>query len=171
MSLENLLTLDARISAQMRVAESPGLQRSMAAFFAHSGDSWFCIAMLALVWWRGTQFWQERAKIMIIAIIITAVIVLALKFAIRRQRPEGEWGDIYRTTDPHSFPSGHATRAFLLATMALGLGPIWLGIALAIWAPLVSIARVAMGVHYVSDVAAGLGVGVFMGILIQLVLL
>ncbi|MBL7164104.1 MAG: phosphatase PAP2 family protein [Anaerolineales bacterium] len=171
MSLENLLTLDARISAQMRVAESPGLLRSMAAFFAHSGDSWFCIAMLALVWWRGTQFWQERAKIMIIAIIITAVIVLALKFAIRRQRPEGEWGDIYRTTDPHSFPSGHATRAFLLATMALGLGPIWLGIALAIWAPLVSIARVAMGVHYVSDVAAGLGVGVFMGILIQLVLL
>jgi len=171
MSLENLLTLDARISAQMRVAESPGLLRSMAAFFAHSGDSWFCIAMLALVWWRGTQFWQERAKIMIIAIIITAVIVLALKFAIRRQRPEGEWGDIYRTTDPHSFPSGHATRAFLLATMGLGLGPIWLGIALAIWAPLVSIARVAMGVHYVSDVAAGLGVGVFMGILIQLVLL
>ena len=170
MSLENLLTLDARISAQMRVAESPGLLRSIAAFFAHSGDSWFCIAVLALVWWQGSPFWQERAKFMIIAIIITAVLVLGLKFAIRRQRPEGDWGDIYRTTDPHSFPSGHATRAFLMATIALGFGPLWLGIALAIWAPLVSIARVAMGVHYVSDVAAGLGVGVFMGIVIQVVL-
>ncbi|MBL6983503.1 MAG: phosphatase PAP2 family protein [Anaerolineales bacterium] len=171
MNFENLLALDARISKQMRVAESPGMLRTIAAFFAHSGDSWFCIAVLALVWWRGTPIWNWRATILIIAIIITAVIVLVMKFAIRRQRPEGDWGEIYRTTDPHSFPSGHATRAFMLATMAVGLGPIWFAIALIIWAPLVAIARVAMGVHYVSDVVAGLGIGVFMGIVIQLVLL
>ena len=171
MNLENLLALDARISKQLRVAESPGMLRTIAAFFAHSGDSWFCIAVLAWVWWRGTPIWSWRATILIIAIIITAVIVLVMKFAIRRQRPEGDWGDIYRTTDPHSFPSGHATRAFMLATMAVGLGPIWFAIALVIWAPLVAIARVAMGVHYVSDVLAGLGIGVFMGIVIQLVLL
>jgi len=171
MSLENLLALDARVSARMRVAESPGLLRSIAVFFAHSGDSWFCIAVLALLWWLGTPFWRWRATSLIIAIIITAVIVLTLKFVIRRQRPEGEWGDIYRTTDPHSFPSGHASRAFMLAAMAIGLGPAWFGIALAIWAPLVSIARVAMGVHYLSDVTAGLLIGVFMGIIIQLVLL
>ncbi|MEW5961422.1 MAG: phosphatase PAP2 family protein [Chloroflexota bacterium] len=170
MSLENLLALDARISARMRVAESPGLLRSMAAFFAHSGDSWFCIAVLVLVWWRGTSFWQWRATTLIIAILVTAVLVLVLKFAIRRRRPEGEWGGIYRATDPHSFPSGHATRAFMLATMAIGLGPIWFAIALVIWAPLVAIARVAMGVHYISDVAAGLGIGVLMGIVIQVIL-
>ncbi len=171
MNFENLLALDARISKQMRVAESPGMLRTMAAFLAHSGDSWFCIAVLALVWWRGTPTWSWRATILIMAIIITAVIVLGLKFAIRRQRPEGDWGDIYRTTDPHSFPSGHATRAFMLATMAVGLGPVWFAFALVIWAPLVAIARVAMGVHYVSDVLAGLGIGVFMGTVIQLVLL
>jgi len=50
------------------------------------------------------------------------------------------------------------------------LGPAWFAIALVIWAPLVAIARVAMGVHYVSDVVAGLGVGMLMGIVIQLVL-
>ncbi len=170
MNFENLLAFDARISKQMRVAESPGMLRTVAAFFAHSGDSWFCITVLALVWWLGNPEWRWRATILIIAIIITAVIVLALKFAIRRQRPEGDWGDIYRTTDPHSFPSGHATRAFMLATMAIGLGPAWFAIALVIWAPLVAIARVAMGVHYVSDVVAGLGVGMLMGIVIQLVL-
>ena len=48
-------------------------------------------------------------------ILILAALVLAIKFLVRRQRPEGEWGAIYRNTDPHSFPSGHAARAVLLA--------------------------------------------------------
>ncbi len=171
MGLEKILAFDARITERVRVAESPGILRSVAAFLAHSGDSWFCLAVLALVWWQGTPAWSWRATILVIAIILTAVIVLALKFTIRRQRPEGDWGNIYRTTDPHSFPSGHATRAFMLATMAIGIGPGWFALALIIWAPLVAIARVAMGVHYLSDVAAGLGIGVLMGIVLQFVLL
>ncbi len=170
MSFKEILALDARFSERLRVAENPGLLRNIAAFFAHSGDSWFCLLALGILWWLGTEAWRWRATLLIIAIIITAVLVLMLKFTIRRQRPAGEWGEIYRTTDPHSFPSGHATRAFLLATMALGLGPAWFGAALAIWAPLVALARVAMGVHYLSDILAGLGIGVVMGIVIQMVL-
>ena len=170
MSMGNLLTADARISQKMRVAEQPGLLRTIAAFFAHSGDSWFCAAVLVAVWFLASPQWQSLATILLIAIVITAVLVLILKFAIRRQRPEGEWGNIYRSTDPHSFPSGHATRAFMLATMGLGLGPIWLGIALVLWAPLVALGRVAMGVHYLSDILAGLVIGVAMGIVLQIVL-
>ena len=51
-------------------------------------------------------------------------------------------------------------RAFMLAVACLGLGPTWLGLILLVWAPLVGLARVAMGVHYVSDVVAGAVVGV-----------
>ena len=94
-----------------------------------------------------------------------AVIVMSLKFIIRRRRPEGEWGGIYRNTDPHSFPSGHAARAFLIAVVAAGLGPAWAGILLWVWAPLVALARVAMGVHYLSDVVAGMIVGILIAIL------
>ena len=54
---------------------------------------------------------------------LLAVMVLLIKFRIRRQRPVGEWGRIYRNTDPHSFPSGHAARAFLIATIAAGKSP------------------------------------------------
>jgi undecaprenyl-diphosphatase len=90
---------------------------------------------------------------------------MGLKFVIRRRRPEGRWGSIYRNSDPHSFPSGHAARAFLIAVLAAGLGPAWAAIALWLWAPLVSIARVAMGVHYLSDVVAGLIVGILSGLL------
>ncbi len=60
--------------------------------------------------------------------------------------------------------AGHAARAFLIAVLATGLGPAGLAVVLWAWAPLVSLARVAMGVHYVSDVVAGCIVGVLMGI-------
>ena len=83
-----------------------------------------------------------------------------------RRRPEGEWGAIYRKTDPHSFPSGHAARAFLLPVLALATGPAWFVLALWIWAPLVGLARVAMGVHYLSDIVAGAAVGLVMGVVI-----
>jgi membrane-associated phospholipid phosphatase len=74
---------------------------------------------------------------------------------VRRQRPQGEWGSIYRNTDPHSFPSGHAARATLLTILIFVLGPSWLILPMAIWAPLVALARVSMGLHYISDIIAG----------------
>ena len=49
MSFRSLLELDARLSDQLRVAEKPGLLRSIAVFFAHSGDSWFWWAALMLL--------------------------------------------------------------------------------------------------------------------------
>ncbi len=163
MSWTRLLELDARLSAQMRVAERPGLLRIVAAIFAHSGDSWFWWAGLAVLWWRGNVFWRPWALTVLLSIIALAVIVLAIKFSIRRRRPEGEWGAIYRNTDPHSFPSGHAARATLIAMLVIGMGPWWLAVLLCVWMPLVSLARVAMGVHYLSDVAAGVVLGAVAG--------
>jgi undecaprenyl-diphosphatase len=153
--LNSILELDARLSNQMRVAEKPGALRATAVFFAHSGDSWFWGLGLILLWLTGNSSWKEWAFVQLGSISLLAVFVLLIKFRIRRQRPVGEWGKIYRNTDPHSFPSGHAARAFLIATIAAGLGPAWLAVVLWIWAPLVALARVAMGVHYLSDIVAG----------------
>lgn len=153
----------------MRVAEQPGFLRSVAAVLAHSGDSWFWLAGLGLLWWLGTDYWKGTALIMIVAILLTALVVFVVKLAVRRRRPEGEWGKFYRSTDPHSFPSGHAVRAVMLAVVMLGLGPLWLGLLLLVWAPLVGLARVAMGVHYLSDVLAGVFLGLMVGAVVLLV--
>lgn len=163
MTFRSILELDARLSDRLRVAEQPGLLRTLAVFFAHSGDSWFWGLGLLLLWWFGDSFWKQWALVLFAGIAVLAVIVLTIKFTVRRRRPEGEWGGIYRNTDPHSFPSGHAARAFLIAILASGLGPAWLAILLCIWAPLVSLARVAMGVHYLSDIVAGAILGIFVG--------
>ncbi len=164
-----MIELDARYSERMRIAEKPGPLRTLAAVLAHSGDSWFWLAGLGLLWWLGTNYWKERALTLIISILVTAVVVMIIKFTVRRRRPEGEWGNIYRATDPHSFPSGHAVRAVMLAVVLLGLGPLWLGLVLLVWAPLVGLARVAMGVHYLSDVVAGMILGLVMGGVVLLI--
>ncbi len=112
--------------------------------------------------------WKIWALILSGSILALAVFVLSLKFIIRRRRPEGEWGQIYRITDPHSFPSGHAARAFSLAILAMGLGPVWLAWLLVFWAPLVGLARVILGVHYLSDVVVGFLIGIIYGLIVIL---
>jgi undecaprenyl-diphosphatase len=161
--LGHLLELDARLSARMRVAEQPGLLHSLCVFLAHSGDSWFWWAGLALLAWLGSGTWRAWALLVLASIVVLAVIVLAIKFLIRRRRPEGDWGRIYRSTDPHSFPSGHAARAVLIAVLGAALGPTWLAVLLGVWAPLVALARVALGVHYLSDILAGFLLGLAAG--------
>jgi membrane-associated phospholipid phosphatase len=121
----------------MRIAEKPGLLRTLAAVLAHSGDSWFWLAGLGLIWWLGSDYWKERAIILIVSILLTAIVVFVIKLLVRRKRPEGEWGKFYRSTDPHSFPS---------------------------------VARVAMGVHYLSDVIAGMAMGLVIGGAVLLVI-
>lgn len=159
-----LLEADARLSARLRIAEQPGLRRRLAIFLAHSGDSWFWGLGLVLIWALADAAWKYRAVVIFAAIALTAVIVQALKWTVRRQRPPGDWGTVYRSADPHSFPSGHAARALMLAVLGLALGPAWLAVLLCVWGPLVALARIAMGVHYLSDVIVGAALGGLLGL-------
>lgn len=161
--LQRLQALDDRFSGSSRTLENSKVLRILAVVLAHSGDSWFWLIGLGLLWWLGTEYWKRLSLVMIIGIAVTAVVVMVIKFTVRRRRPQGEWGKIYRSTDPHSFPSGHAARSSMLAVLALGLGPLWLGLTLLVWAPLVGLARIIMGVHYPSDVVAGMALGALIG--------
>ncbi|MBI3764242.1 MAG: phosphatase PAP2 family protein [Chloroflexi bacterium] len=151
------------MSTRLNIAERPGCLRTLASIFAHSGDSPLWIVGFSVVWWLGNEFWKREALAALIGIFVTAAATFALKYLIRRQRPEGEWGAIYRRFDAHSFPSGHSVRMAMLATVAALLGPPPLATALVVLAALVMLARVAMGVHYLLDVAGGAVVGVIIG--------
>jgi undecaprenyl-diphosphatase len=161
--LQRIQELDDRFAESSQAKEQPSFIRALAVVLAHSGDSWFWLIGLGLIWWLGTDYWKQLALVMIIGIGVTALVVLVIKFTVRRRRPQGEWGRIYRSTDPHSFPSGHAARSTMLAVMVLGLGPLWLGLSLLLWSPLVGLARIILGVHYPSDILAGMALGIVMG--------
>lgn len=161
--VEQILKYDARISKILRVSKEQKFLSIILKIFAHSGDSWYWLAGLFITWLFSENEWQERSAFLGIGLFIMAAAVIFLKFSIRRPRPEGEWGKIYRITDPHSFPSGHAARSAALAVMAIAVGPPWFAVALCLWAPWVGLSRVALGVHYLSDVFAGWLVGAAMG--------
>lgn len=160
-----LLKWDAKLSRALHINQHRKVLALVLKIFAHSGDSWFWLAGLLIAWLLTEGEWRERLLFIAVGLVIMAAAVILLKFTIRRPRPEGEWGQIYRITDPHSFPSGHAARSATLAVLAIALGPQWFAIAVVLWAPWVGLARVALGVHYLSDVVAGWLVGVVMGLI------
>ena len=87
-----------------------------------------------------------------------------LKYAINRQRPYEKYPDKIHPIEPEdspSFPSGHTTAAFSLATSLSITYPKWYVIApSAVWACGVGLARINQGVHYPSDVLTGAAIGV-----------
>ena len=169
MSMQTLLEKDARYSEMIRIPDDKPWIKRAAAFLAHSGDSWFWGASLVLLWFIGPRTWRPQIALLFLGIFFTAAFVLIMKFLIKRPRPEGEWGQVYRSSDPHSFPSGHSARGGALAMMSVALGPGWFAIMMAAWGISVAFSRVLMGVHYASDALAGFMTGVGVSILLVLV--
>jgi undecaprenyl-diphosphatase len=170
MTLDKYFIRDVQISQNLRIPEKNIYLRKLAALLAHSGDSWLWGMGLGLLWIAGPSAWRYQIQLLLIGILITAIFVLGLKFTIQRPRPEGEWGQMYRRSDPHSFPSGHAARAIMLTVIMLLSGYIWIGMIMVVWALLVVLARVGLGVHYLSDILVGSVIGVVFGGLVVLIL-
>jgi undecaprenyl-diphosphatase len=160
MNIRPIIELDKKYSNQLRIAEKPGWLRNIAILFSHSGDSWLWLPGLIIAWFFSNSDFKKIETVIFFGIGGLAVVVFAVKFIFKRKRPAGDWGEIYRSTDPHSFPSGHAARAFMIALLGTLLAPGWLALILWFWAPLVAFSRVTMGVHYLSDVIVGAILGI-----------
>jgi len=160
--LEKAHDIDVKATNRLRMDTNQSRFWKLVTFVAHSGDSWFWVAGLIILWFLNSTY-QRLSVFLILAIVLLAAVVMVIKLFVRRRRPDGEWGTVYRITDPHSFPSGHAARAAMLALFAIQLGPVWLAFVAVIWAASVSISRVMTGMHYLSDILAGLLLGIASG--------
>ncbi|MDH5510027.1 MAG: phosphatase PAP2 family protein [Nitrospinota bacterium] len=93
---------------------------------------------------------------------------IVIKPMVGRHRPCAELADVHQPsqvgcTDSFSFPSNHAVNSFAFTAVVGVIYPRML-IVLAPIALLVALSRVAVGVHYPADVAAGALLGIFIGI-------
>lgn len=165
-----LVNLDLKMAKHAEFVDNHQGLKLFLQLVTHSCDSWYWLIGIILVWLFGKGQSQYYAINLAFGLGLLAVFVLAIKFLVRRPRPEGDWGQVYRLTDPHSFPSGHAARAMAIAAMATvdASLPIGLIILLWFWAVLVGYSRVALRLHYVTDVIAGWAIGLISGLLTPL---
>jgi undecaprenyl-diphosphatase len=163
----NLKDIDLRLAKHADYVEAHKGLRLFLQLITHSCDSWYWLVGIVLLWLLGGKQEKYYAFNLAAGLGFLAVFVLGLKFLIRRPRPEGEWGQVYRITDPHSFPSGHAARAMAVAAMAIldDRLPLGLRVFLVVWAFLVGYSRIALRLHYLSDVVVGWVIGVVSGLL------
>lgn len=164
MTLQDIKRLDAVTSERLRVRDGNRFWRTLAAITAHTGDLWVLLPLLGLVWLLEKGAWRRFALVQAAFIFVQAAAVFLIKYSIRRRRPEGEFGSLYRLLDPHSFPSGHAARAVGMAVIAAPVVPVWSIPLLAVWVLGIGVSRVALGLHYVLDILAGYGMGTAIGI-------
>ncbi|MFH1252735.1 MAG: phosphatase PAP2 family protein [Candidatus Uhrbacteria bacterium] len=104
----------------------------------------------------------ERFLVVAIGVIVAWAIQLIVAFTIHRRRPFQQNHEkplmklLFQTP---SFPSGHTTISCALAASVFVFDPIIGTIFFAV-AALVALSRVAIGVHYFSDILGGAVVGI-----------
>jgi undecaprenyl-diphosphatase len=168
--LQRLIALDRKFSARLAIPREARFLRLLALVAAHTGDSplWVIVALTALIW--GSAYWRGFGGRVLIGTLVAGAATTALKWLFRRQRPPGESFGFYSRFDRHAFPSGHAGRSACMVVLLAPLLPSWGFVPLALWVGTVGLARVALQVHFVSDILGGWATGLLAGLALALAL-
>ena len=129
------------------------------------GVPWFafCGLLLLLHLWTGNRTFLDYGVNMFLLLVLDILVVAPIKLVVKRPRPSLNSGAIPMSisqVDQYAFPSGHTSRCIALAAYFCYMPPfnpwthLWY-----IWALLLSLSRVALGRHHVTDVGAGVVAG------------
>jgi undecaprenyl-diphosphatase len=125
------------------------------------GDGVYYLIGGLLLWWLEPDYGKAFFVTALIGFVFELPSYLVLKNSIRRQRPNdvlGEFVAYLVPSDKFSFPSGHTAAAFLMATMVTYFYPPFYLLAYVI-ATLIGGSRVLLGVHFPTDILAGMVLG------------
>ncbi|MTI15149.1 phosphatase PAP2 family protein [Sansalvadorimonas verongulae] len=165
--VNSLLNVDVQLLHILNTVRLPALDGAL-HFFTNTAylSSALCMAIIglrALV--KRSRALQYKAALLFVGVGASAVIALLVKHGLHRARPFVTYPDlITQLADASrlSFPSGHTTVAFATAFMVATLYRTKpLTAVVFIWALVVGYSRMALGVHYPSDVFAGVTISGF----------
>jgi membrane-associated phospholipid phosphatase len=160
-------SLDQRLLRAMRTrGHSPGIESAAVALgkAGNNGLIWVILGVvLALLDPSRRESWLICAALGPIAICLN----YGIKVLVRRPRPVLEGlPPLGGAPSSLSFPSAHATSSFAVAVAMYRVDPATAG-TFAVAAAL-SLGRPYLGMHYPSDVLAGVFLGVVLGLLVPL---
>lgn len=126
----------------------------------------------ASMFFSGNIYMRHLVVNLLIALIFDIIVVAVIKAAVRRRRPVPVTSDFIMkyTMDKYSFPSGHATRAAMVATLCsvqydLGL---LLELPLYTWFVGVCGCRLLLRRHHLLDIVCGIVIGWLQALLLML---
>ncbi len=134
-------------------------QAKISRYISRTGDGpcYLCLGM-TLAWFDGSRG-QDFFQYVLMAFAVELPVYWVLKNSFKRERPRNL--PVFITpSDRYSLPSGHTAAAFLMAETITVFYPMMLWFAF-IWAGFIGASRLLLGVHYLTDLIAGAGLGLF----------
>lgn len=146
--------------------KTPRMDRIMPVItrLGNGGIVWICIALILI----SNHKYRYAGERVLAALVVGAIFAnILIKPIVGRLRPCADTSTamlIKRPSD-YSFPSGHALSSFSAATLLFWASPL-LGVFAIILASFIAFSRVYLYVHYPSDVAVGIVLGVAISLFI-----
>ena len=135
--------------------------------FLGSGRVWWCIYIYFLIFPEQNGAHAQLVHRLIEAEILGLAIIIILRYLTKRQRPPVPYAThIMMPWNKYSFPSHHAMRSFMIASLVGSMCQVWLPVLL-FMAALVAFSRLYLLKHYLSDVCVGALLGWVVALAVQ----
>ena len=145
-----------------RFTETPQ-NENLCKLIAHLGDLTIHILFFPILYYVGNSDTRKILKGWLLGTIKVIFILLLIKPLFKRKRPIDKLPKEYSLItkkNEYSFPSGHSLRNFFIAEFFGNKFPTFKPI-LYIYAILNGLSRVALGLHYLTDIIVGAIIGIF----------
>lgn len=153
---ERIHTLDTKVFIWINLKQGCHYHR-LIRNISRSGDgpTYLIIGLIILLFEHqsGLHFFITSVA----AFVLNVSLYLIMKNTIKRDRPQQKlrgFQSLIEPSDKFSFPSGHTAAAFVFAIMISQFYPA-MTMVVCIWALLIGVSRVLLGVHYPGDIIAG----------------